>query len=154
VGALPAQHRNRTENEALLGVVAEPHAKGVRVMHVLAESPAAKARLEEGDVIALLGTDRIESLWNLDDALAGKKPGEEVEIGYIRGRKRVKTKARLTAREDYDGDFLDRRRRGATGFDAPPWFAYAWANTSRRRPAPTRENTEGKVVVFHAFQSW
>lgn len=153
-GAASAQHRNRTENEALLGVVTQPAKAGVEVMHVLERSPAAKAKLKAGDVIALIGEERIKTNWDLDDALAKKKPGEAVEIGYIRGKKRTKTKARLIERDEYRGDFLDQRGRGATGFDAPPWYAYAWSNIGKGRPAPTRENTKGKVVVFHTFQSW
>ena len=47
-----------------------------------------------------------------------------------------------------------------TGFEAPDWYAYGWerhdadSNRSSAVDAPTRENTAGKVVVIHAFQSW
>ena len=154
VGAASAQHRNRTENKALLGVVTEPAKRGVRVMYVLKGSPAAKTKLKAGDVITRIGEVSIKTNAGLDDALAKQSPGSEVRVGYYRGKKRGTANARLVARRAYKGEFLKRRARGTTGFEAPPWFAYAWANTSKRRPAPTGENTKGKIVVFHTFQSW
>ena len=38
--------------------------------------------------------------------------------------------------------------------EAPAWNIYAWENVKKGQEPPTRENTKGKVVVFHCFQSW
>ena len=53
-----------------------------------------------------------------------------------------------------ESSFLRRASSSATGFEAPSWFAYGWANVKRKEPAPTLESTKDKVVVIHAFQSW
>ena len=157
---LSAQHRNRSQNLVLLGVVTEPVNRGLRIMHVLQKSPAAKAKLAVGDVITHIDERRVKTNWNLDDFLRHEQdgvrrvPGERIDVRILRGKKKKTIEARLIARKKYKGDFLERRRTGTTGFDAPEWFAYAWNNTGKSRPAPTRENTSGKVVVFHTFQSW
>lgn len=156
-----AQSRHRHENKALLGVVTEPAGKGARIVHVLAKSPAARAGLAAGDVIVRIG-DRKRGKKPLtprgvDEALRDTKPDDAVEVLIRRKKKpkpvQVELQVKLIARSAYKGDFLKPRARGATGFKAPEWFAYAWANVKKGKE-PTRAATKGKVVVIHAFQSW
>ena len=52
------------------------------------------------------------------------------------------------------GVVLRGRNRGSTGFKAPGWYAYAWANVPDDAEPPNAQNTSGKVVVIHSFQSW
>ena len=148
-----AQHRNRTENTALLGVVTVEQKAGVTIAHILEDSPAAKAQLEAGDVVTKIGKTKIQRATDVDDALRSAKPGASVEIAIKRGKKKRKLKAEVMARSAYEGSFLKRPSQ-SVGFAAPEWFGFAWANTSKNRPAPTQENTRDKVVVFHTFQSW
>ena len=46
------------------------------------------------------------------------------------------------------------RKPGETGFEAPAWHAYAWANVAEGKKEPSPATTKGKVVVLHAFQCW
>ena len=65
-----------------------------------------------------------------------------------------KTSVELIARRSYKGEFLRSRKRGSTGFKAPEWYGFAWANLEKDEEPPDRANTKDKVVVIHAFQSW
>ncbi|MHC4471879.1 MAG: PDZ domain-containing protein [Planctomycetota bacterium] len=152
-GAVLGQHRSA--NEALLGVVAVQKEKDrVVIAHVLAKSAAAAAKLQVGDEIRGIDGKEVTKPEDVDKALASKSPGEKVKLAVRREKKMVAVIAKLTERAKYKGDFLKRQRRGATGFAAPAWHVYAWDNVDEGREPPTRENTKGKVVVFHCFQSW
>jgi len=152
-GAVLAQHRS--SNEALLGVVAAPaEKKGVAIARVLPKSPAAAAKMEAGDRILAIGKKEIGTPADVDAALAEREPGKPVAIVVVRDGKKRKVAPKLIARKEYEGEELERTRRGKTGFPAPAWHAWAWANVEKGEEPPTRENTKGKVVVFHCFQSW
>jgi len=150
------QGHHRTENRALLGIVAVSAKTGdgavIRIAHVLERSPAAKAKLKEGDEIVSIAERKIAKPEDVDAALASYEGGEKVAIAYRRDGKAATAEARLIARADYRGDFLKRQRRGATKFEAPEWFVYAWSKAGES--PPTRESTAKKVVVIHCFQSW
>jgi len=148
------QHRNRQENEALLGIVTAPASKGVEVVHVLADSPAERAGVRKGDRLLRIGRSKIETPIDVDDALRPFGAGLVVTLAIVRDGKKLHLDATLVGRSSYDGDFLKRRDRGSVGFEAPSWYGYAWHNIPRGQEPPTRENTQGKVVVIHAFQSW
>lgn len=156
VCALPAQrHRNRQENPALLGVVTVAVKEGVRVAHVLPDSPAAAAGFAAGDLLLEVGVAKIEAPTDVDDELRKVQPDEKVAIRVRRPSDKDRTLiAKLIAREAYEGEFLQPRATGSVGFAAPDWWGYAWSGVSATRPAPTPANTQDKVVVFHAFQSW
>lgn len=136
-------------NPAMLGVVAVEGERGVVVAEVVAKSPAAAAGFEAGDRLLTIGGREIRRAPDVDAALAGRKAGDEVVVAYRRGEQRVEARAKLAARPRRD----ETRKQGETGFEAPPWHAYAWAN-AKKDDAPTAESTKGKVVVIHAFQSW
>ena len=145
----------RSANEALLGVVVVPKGKDrVVIAHVLGKSAAAAAKLKVGDVILGISGEEVEKPDDLGKALAALAPGEKVKLAVRREKKKVAIIAKLTERSAYKGDFLKRQRRSATGFKAPAWNIYAWENVKKGQEPPTRENTKGKVVVFHCFQSW
>ncbi len=147
LGVLPAAAQE--ENRALLGVVAVEGEEGVLVADVVAKSPAALAGLAAGDVLLSIDGRETRRARDVDAALAGKKPGEEARVAYRRGGKSAEARATLAARPGRD----ETRKRGETGFEAPAWHAYAWANV-KKDETPTLESTKGKVVVIHAFQSW
>ena len=152
-----AQGHNRTENVALLGIVAVPVAQEdqgatIVVAHVLKKSPAAKAGLAKGDELLSIAGKKIEKPQDIDAALASFARKDKVDVEYRRAGQTATVNAKLIARKDYKGDFLKRQTRGKTGFKAPDWFVYAWEQA--RGEPPTRVNTKGKVVVLHCFQSW
>ena len=90
----------------------------------------------------------------MDAALSGAAAGDKVAVVYRRAKKKATATARLAARRDYRGDFFKSPGRGRTGFKAPDWYVYAWANVRKGKEPPTRKNTKGKVVIIHCFQSW
>jgi membrane-associated protease RseP (regulator of RpoE activity) len=141
--ALPALAE---ENPALLGVVAV-EGDGVEIAEVLGKSPAAAAGLLAGDRLLSIDGRELRRAADVDAALRGRKPGDEVRVAYRRGGTRAEARARLAAREP-----PRRREQGETGFPAPAWHAYAWANVEPGK-APTPDSTKGKVLVLHAFQS-
>ena len=137
----------------MLGVVTAPAKGGVEVLHVLEQSPASELGLEAGDLLTKVGAVRLTEITDVDDALKDVAPGAEVEITWRRDGKSRKESATVIARSSHAGEFLQRQERGTTGIAAPPWYAYAWANAKKGKE-PTRETTEGKVVVILAFQGW
>ena len=141
-------------NDALLGIVAVKQGKSVVVAHVLKDSPASSAGLKAGDVLIRVNGRRITDPDDVDKALASAKAGSEVEVTTQRDGKERKATATLIARSAYRGDFMKVQKRGATGFKAPAWYAYAWGNVAKDAKPPTRANTKGKIVIIHAFQSW
>jgi len=138
-------------NPALLGVVAVEGEKGILVAEVLPKSPAAAAGLRAGDRLLSIGGMDLRRAADVDRALAGKKPGDEVLVSYRRGEVKAEARAKLVKRATFEG--LRPRKRGETGFEAPAWHAYAWANAPEEK-APSPASTKGKIVVMHAFQSW
>ncbi len=151
---LSAQDHLRRENAALLGIVSIEKDKKVFIAHVLKRSPAQRAKVKAGDELVKIGTRAIKRHSDVDAALKEYTPGASVGVVVKREGARVVLRAKLIARRKYKADFLKPMARGRKGFKAPPWFAFAWANIAEGREAPTLENTKGKVVVFHTFQSW
>ena len=69
---------------------------GVVVLEIDENSAANKAKLKKGDVIIELDGEKIESLAYLRYELYKHKPGEEIEIKYIRNNKEKTVKITLT----------------------------------------------------------
>ncbi len=69
---------------------------GVRARVVAPGSPASEAGLQAEDVITRLGETRIDTPEALVTALRDTKPGDEVEIGIVRGGKQLALSATLT----------------------------------------------------------
>ncbi len=86
------------EKRAFLGVTSEDDEAGARITAVSKESAAAKAGLQENDVITKLGDKQIEGPDDLSEAVAAHKPGEEVKVTYKRGGKENTIKAKLGER--------------------------------------------------------
>ena len=61
--------------------------QGVLVAEVISGSPAEKAGMRTYDVIVSLGGRRVTNFTDLQEALARHRPGDEVEIKYIREKK-------------------------------------------------------------------
>ena len=148
-GAAAQGRGNRKANEESLGLVVFEKKGKVVVHEALEGGPAAKAGVKKGDVVLKVGPKEIERHNDVDAALASWPKDKEIELDLVRdGRKRnilVQPKAGL--RHPYLRPAPER-----TGFDAPPWHAFAWVNAGKE--PPTRANTKGKVVVIHCFQSW
>jgi S1-C subfamily serine protease len=85
-----------------LGVVpdyAEGDTGGVKISGTVPGSPAAAAGLKDGDVLVQFGDRKLETLYDLTEALANGKPGDKVTLGVMRDGQRIEIVATLAARK-------------------------------------------------------
>jgi serine protease Do len=66
-----------------------PDGEGVLVREVNSGSPAEKAGVKSGDVITSLNGERIRSLGDLREKLAGKRDEKTVKLGVLRNRSEI-----------------------------------------------------------------
>lgn len=66
-----------------------PDGEGVLVREVNSGSPAEKAGVKSGDVITTLNGERIRSLGDLREKLAGKRDEKSVKLGVLRNKSAV-----------------------------------------------------------------
>jgi len=85
------------EPRAQLGVSTEKTESGARIEEVTKGSAAEKAGLKAGDVITSVGGKKVAGPDDLLEQIRSRKPGEEVEIGYIRDKNKKTVKVKLGA---------------------------------------------------------
>jgi serine protease Do len=92
----------QADNKPMLGVSTEPSKTndGALVNAVNANTPAAKAGLQDGDVITKINKTAITSPQDLVTAIGNYKPGEEVTIYFTRDNKEMSKQATLAARDN------------------------------------------------------
>ena len=78
-----------------------PVQQGVYIGGVNENSGGEEAGLEPGDIIIGIDGKETLSVANLQELVARKRPGDQVEVEYIRGEKTYKTKATL---KNFAGD--------------------------------------------------
>lgn len=88
-----------TSNKAMLGVLTEKDEKGARIVSVNENTAAMKAGLKEGDIITEVDAKKISTPDELSEALKDKKPGDKVNITFLRDGKTNVASAELTKRE-------------------------------------------------------
>jgi serine protease Do len=71
-------------NGALLGLNAEDHARGCRVINVLAGGPADHAGVQVGDVITQADADGVDGLDALADIVGRHQPGDALVLHLLR----------------------------------------------------------------------
>ncbi|MFK7735240.1 MAG: M28 family peptidase [Pirellulaceae bacterium] len=76
-----------TRRRAVLGVQLDLNYRdeGARIAEATQSGAAAKAGVEEGDVIVKIGDTDIESVLNLRQALGNKRPGDKIKVTLQRG---------------------------------------------------------------------
>jgi serine protease Do len=84
------------ENLAMLGVVTEKAENGVKVNDVTKESAAQKIGLKEGDIITKIDDQKISDPDELSTTIRKHKPGDKVNVTYIRDKKEQTATAELT----------------------------------------------------------
>jgi len=82
------RHRN---NGRTLGIVAAPAEGGVLVLEVEPDSPAERASLRAQDVIIALDGRRVANASAITEALRAVRPGQTVEVAFLRQGRRGKT---------------------------------------------------------------
>jgi hypothetical protein len=101
MAAAPAMSSSRQGSNVYLGTIPDMAAgdtPGLKLTGVRAGSPADKGGLAAGDVIVELGGREVKDLYTYSDALYAHKPGEEVEVVYLREGQRHTTKVTLGTR--------------------------------------------------------
>ena len=114
-----------------------PKDAGVLVGGVEADSAAARAGIEVGDVITSVDGNRVESTSDVSRAVRRKKGGETVEVEVVRGRSTRKMTVTLDERKRGErtidlGDMGDRMRR----------HAWVWRDGDFKMPRFKVENLE------------
>ena len=74
-----------------------PEGEGVLVRGVNSGSPAEKAGLKAGDVIIKLNGERIRTIGDLRERLAGQREAKTVKLGVIRNRSEISLEAAIEA---------------------------------------------------------
>ena len=85
--------------QAFLGVKPETTTQGVRVSEIETGNASHQAGLTDGDVITKLGGNRITDVSSLVKTIRDRRPGDAVEIEYLRNGRPAKTRATLAARD-------------------------------------------------------
>ena len=105
---------------------------GVLVSEVEADSPAAKAGIQVGDIITQADGDRVDSTWDLSRAVREKKTGDKVRLQVLRDRRTQDVTVTLEEREGHEGRIRGfrspRGKRGATGWI--PSTGSRWSSTT------------------------
>jgi hypothetical protein len=84
-----------TPPRAVLGIVAEAVADGVRIARMGPDAPVARAGFELGDVIMAVGGEPTSDLSSLSDALQRREPGDKVKVRVRRGAKEIEAEVTL-----------------------------------------------------------
>ena len=101
VAAAPTMAPSRQGSNVYLGTIpdmAGSDVPGLRLTGVRAGSPADKGGLAAGDIIVGFAGREVKDLYSYSEALYARKPGDEVEVVYLRGGERRTTKVTLGAR--------------------------------------------------------
>jgi PDZ domain-containing protein/peptidase M28-like protein len=95
----PTQQFSGARGGAFLGISADAgsDSDGVRLSSVLPDTAAARAGLQNGDVIVRLGDEAIGSFADLRRAITQKRPGDVVRILYLRDGEDHQVSATLDA---------------------------------------------------------
>jgi S1-C subfamily serine protease len=89
LGASVADAERVAEKEGRVAIA------GAYVGRVTAGSPAARAGLQPGDVIVALGRNPIETAQDVERFMAAAKPGQPLQVEYLRDGSRLTGRTRL-----------------------------------------------------------
>lgn len=82
--------------QAMLGVVTEKDAKGLKITDISEGSPAEKAGLKKGDLLTKFAGTAVNDPEALRNLVRSRKPDEEVEISYIKAGEKKERKLKAT----------------------------------------------------------
>jgi serine protease Do len=85
---------------AYLGVRGNSDLPDCKIVEIVADSPAGRAGLREGDVITKLDDEPIDDFDDLKSQIKNRKPGDQVVLEVLRGRKSITVKIVLGKQED------------------------------------------------------
>jgi C-terminal processing protease CtpA/Prc len=105
---------------------------GIMINNVIKDSPAAKAGLEDGDIILMFKGDAVESTGAFTKAVRAAKPGEDVEMIIIRNGKKQTVKVELA---EHDQDEVS-------------WFSQGDDNEHEVIIKKLKEGPRGNIAFF------
>ncbi len=82
-------------NTAMLGVVTESEDEGLKITDITEGSGADKAGLKEDDIITKVDDKKVDDPDDLTKLIRSRKPGDKVNITYLRNKKEQKVTAEL-----------------------------------------------------------
>lgn len=128
---------------------------GVYVSEVLPDSPAAKAGLEDGDIITELDGKKMQKAADLFNTVAELTVGKQINIKYIRNGKERVTKAIITSRpEEVETSSVVPGRQQNNNTQAATWLGLDVSNITvdLAKRLQIKDNEKG-VVVINMMQS-
>ena len=94
-----AQDKNdnyKKTKKAFMGVtLGTSWGDGVEISEVSKKYGAERAGLREGDIVTAINKDKINSKDDFTRVVAQHKPGEEVEVAFIRGKEKMTAMVKL-----------------------------------------------------------
>jgi membrane-associated protease RseP (regulator of RpoE activity) len=110
-----------------------PRDAGVLIGEVEADSPAAKAGLQVGDIVTAADGEKIEAPSDLSRAIRGKKSGDTVKLDVLRDRSVKHLTASVGERKDSEMAWNDVRPRTRSRSFTIPDFDFHWDRADRDR---------------------
>jgi S1-C subfamily serine protease len=112
IGVASAKTRQIKGYGAALGVRMDDDRKpakgGVRITGIAEDGPAARAGLQENDVLVSLGGEPVGQYQRVNEIMTKRQPGEEIAVRFRRGSKENETTVRLASRtkvlSNWDGE--------------------------------------------------
>ncbi len=128
-------------NKAFLGVITEATEQGAKINTVSEGSPAQKAGLQQGDIIAKVNDKKIDGPSALYEAVGAFKPNDKITILYLRDSKENKVEVVLAKNKaaDLKANNFNRRFNFGPGqnfnFEMPPLQELnGFMNPGNRKP--------------------
>lgn len=109
-----------------------PRDAGVLIGEVEADSPAAKAGLQVGDIVTAADGEKIEAPSDLSRAIRGKKAGDTVKVDVLRDRAVKHLTASVGERKDSEIVWNDVRPRMRSRSFTIPDFEFHWPDRADR----------------------
>jgi len=98
-------------NEELAKYFGAEEGTGLLITKLIEDGPAEKAGLKVGDVIVKADGKNVKSLQDLTRQIQKKEKGEEIEIEYIRNKKKNTVKVKVDEEKDRGVFFIPSERR-------------------------------------------
>ena len=128
-------------NKAFLGVITEATEQGAKINTVSEGSPAQKAGLQQGDIIAKVNDKKIDGPSALYEAVGAFKPNDKITVLYLREGKENKVEVVLAKNKaaDVNANNFNRRFNFGPGqnfnFEMPPLQELnGFMNPANRKP--------------------
>lgn len=95
-----AAQQPRGDRKVTIGIVPDfaYNGKGVRLAGTVPGGPAENGGMKEGDVVILVGTEKITVLQELSDAIKRYQPGQKAQVRFLRGDQEMKTTVEVKER--------------------------------------------------------